>query len=61
MPVSGKVNIKRGEQKDISNAYASYFSHINEVVKPGYYSLFLDKYKVKAELTATERVRNNFV
>ncbi|WP_346857716.1 GH92 family glycosyl hydrolase [uncultured Draconibacterium sp.] len=56
MPINGKVNIKRGEQKNINNAYASYFSHDNELVKPGYYSVLLDKYKVKAELTATERV-----
>ena len=56
MPVTGNVNIKRGEQNNINNSYASYFSHDNEIVKPGYYSLFLDKYKVKVELTATERV-----
>ncbi len=56
MPVTGTVNVKRGQQDNISNAYASYFSHDNEAVKPGYYSVLLDKYDVKAELTATERV-----
>jgi alpha-1,2-mannosidase, putative len=56
MPVTGNLNMKRGEQKNIENAYASYFNHKNEVVKPGYYSVILDKYKVKVELTATERV-----
>ena len=56
MPVNGKVSVKRGHQDDISNAYASYFSHDNEEVKAGYYSVILDKYKIKAELTATERV-----
>ena len=56
MPVNGDVSLNRGKQHDISDAYASYFSHDNEVVKPGYYSVLLDKYNVKAELTATERV-----
>ena len=36
-------------------AYASAFSHENETAQPGYYSVFLDRYKVKAELTATRR------
>lgn len=31
-------------------------TYTNEVAKPGYYSVFLDKYKIKAELTATMRV-----
>nr|WP_321356270.1 GH92 family glycosyl hydrolase [uncultured Draconibacterium sp.] len=56
MPVNGDVNLNKGKQDDISNAYASYFSHDNEVVKPGYYSLLLDKYNINVELTATERV-----
>ncbi|MDD4114668.1 MAG: GH92 family glycosyl hydrolase, partial [Massilibacteroides sp.] len=56
MPLTGKTNLDRGKQNDISNGYASYYSHKNEVTKPGYYSLLLDKYHIKAELTATERV-----
>ncbi|MGQ8337213.1 GH92 family glycosyl hydrolase [Sunxiuqinia sp. A32] len=56
MPVTGDASLKRGQQDDISDAYASYYSHDNEVVKPGYYSLLLDKYRIKIELTATERV-----
>ena len=35
--------------------YASRFSHRNEEAAPGYYSVFLDTYGVKAELTATSR------
>ena len=35
--------------------YASSFSHANETAEPGYYSVFLDRYQVKAELTATPR------
>ena len=36
-------------------AYASAFSHENETAEPGYYSVFLDRYVVKAELTSTKR------
>jgi predicted alpha-1,2-mannosidase len=36
--------------------YVSKFSHANEVAQPGYYSVKLDKWNVKAELTATTRV-----
>ncbi len=35
--------------------YASSFSHDSEVVRPGYYSVYLDAPRVKAELTATTR------
>ncbi len=56
MPVTGQVYVDKGKQDDIREAYSSHYTHEKEVVKPGYYSLFLDKYKIKAELTATERV-----
>ncbi len=36
--------------------YVSKFSHQNEKSAPGYYSVLLDKHKILAELTATERV-----
>lgn len=35
--------------------FASAFSHEKEYAEPGYYSVFLDTYGVKAELTSTER------
>lgn len=35
--------------------YCSPFSHENEQAEPGYYSVFLDRYAVKAELTASPR------
>ena len=35
--------------------YESTFKHENEVAEPGYYSVILDRYKILAELTATER------
>ncbi len=52
MPYTGKIRIKRGEQNDISDAYASYFKHENEKVNPACYSVLLNN-GVKVELTAT--------
>lgn len=45
-----------GDSPAQSLPYASRFQHQNEVASPGYYSVFLDSYGVKAELTATSRV-----
>ncbi|MFV8326278.1 GH92 family glycosyl hydrolase [Flavobacterium sp. ZS1P14] len=56
LPVTGKVPLKKITKEDMQNGYGSLFSHKNEISKPGYYSVVLDRYKVKAELTATERV-----
>lgn len=55
MPYTGKVRTARGEQNNIEGAASSYYSHENETVSPGYYSLLMDN-GVKVELTATERV-----
>lgn len=35
---------------------SSTFSHKKEIVKPGYHSVFLDRYHITAEITATSRV-----
>ncbi|MBP5513703.1 MAG: GH92 family glycosyl hydrolase [Bacteroidaceae bacterium] len=35
---------------------ATTFSHDNEVVRPGYYSVVLDRDKIRCEMTATQRV-----
>lgn len=35
--------------------FASEFSHSTESARPGYYAVTLDRYKIKAELTATTR------
>jgi len=40
----------------IFNNYSSDFSHDKETIKPGYHSVELDKYHIKVELTATNRV-----
>jgi predicted alpha-1,2-mannosidase len=55
MPMN-EIHVRRGEQKDISNGYAYTYSHQNEVVRPYYYSVLLDRYQIRAELTATARV-----
>ncbi|MCB0012333.1 MAG: GH92 family glycosyl hydrolase [Anaerolineales bacterium] len=39
-----------------SNAYASRFSHDNEIAQPGYHAVTLEDYGIRAELTATTRV-----
>ncbi len=41
--------------EDTNNGYRSAFSHKNEHAEPGYYSVLLDDYGIKAELTATLR------
>ncbi|HRS24439.1 MAG TPA: GH92 family glycosyl hydrolase, partial [Paludibacteraceae bacterium] len=46
----------KGTFDDLSKGYVSKFSHSNEKVQPGYYSVLLQKYGIKAELTATSRV-----
>ncbi len=55
MPYTGDVRTSRGEQDNIEGTASSYYSHANESVKPGFYSLLMDN-GVKVELTATERV-----
>lgn len=52
MPYTGDIRIKRGQQDDISGAYASYFKRENEKVHPAFYAVLLDN-GVKVELTAS--------
>jgi predicted alpha-1,2-mannosidase len=56
MPTTGKLVLDKGQKDNLSNGYVSTFSHEKETAKAGYYSVWLDKYEIKAELTATERV-----
>lgn len=48
MPMTGDVKID-------ANARASKFNHDSETAKPHYYSVLLDDYKIKAELTAAAK------
>ena len=56
MPYTGKLQTAPGGQENPDAGYASRYSHKSEKVGVGYYSLFLDDYNVKVELTATRRV-----
>lgn len=55
MPTVGKQIYNPQDYTSQTLPYASGFSHKNETAEPGYYSVFLDRYKVNAELTATKR------
>lgn len=56
MPGTGEVKLAPGTRENPSAGYRSRFSHEDEKASPGYYSVLLKDYGVKAELTATERV-----
>lgn len=51
MPTTGEVSTDGGEQ-----AWKSAFAHEGEIVRPGYHRLFLDRYQMWVEQTATDRV-----
>lgn len=55
MPTVGKQTYQPTGATNQQLAYASGFSHGSETAEPGYYSVFLDRYQVKAELSATKR------
>lgn len=55
MPTTGMLKIKPGTEKDPDRGYRSRFDHAGEEASPGYYSVVLDDYDVKAELTSTMR------
>lgn len=54
MPFTGNMRTQRGEQTNIENSCSSYYSHKNETVSPGYYSLLMDN-GIKDEMTTTTR------
>jgi len=56
MPYTGKIKITPGTIDKPLSGYAAIYSHKDEVVKPGYYSVYLKAYDEKVELTASERV-----
>lgn len=55
MPTTGELKTEPGPKDKPGSGYRSRFSHANEIAKAGYYSVMLDDYKIKAELTATRR------
>ena len=56
MPIVGNVKTDKGNEENATSGYRSRFQHENEDAKAGYYSVLLDNYKVKVELTAGDRV-----
>ena len=56
MPTTGALKLNPGTKDNPDSGYRSRFNHQTEISTPGYYSVFLDDYKIKAELTASERV-----
>ncbi len=60
MPVVGETDLRSGSNEEIpfkkgTMGWKSPFSHENENAKAGYYSVFLDRYGIKAECTVSER------
>lgn len=56
MPVTGKVKMAKGKPGVPESGYLSLFSHKQEVARPGYYSVLLNRYNIGVELTTTNRV-----
>ncbi|WP_430815762.1 GH92 family glycosyl hydrolase [Carboxylicivirga sp. RSCT41] len=56
MPTVGNVQHNPGTIHDTSLGYRSMFRKETEKAEPGYYTVELDDYNIKAELTATQRV-----
>lgn len=56
MPATGSLKVNPGTADDPDSGYRSRFSHDTEKASPGYYSVVLEDYGIKAELTTTERV-----
>jgi predicted alpha-1,2-mannosidase len=55
MPTTGKIRLNPGDKNGTEPGYRSRFNHSSEKAEPGYYSVVLSDYSIKAELTATTR------
>ena len=56
IPTVGPLQTVPGTLENPDSGYRSRFDKTRETAKTGYYSVFLEDYNVKAELTSTERV-----
>src|ERR1700749_1469993 len=52
MPYTGEVKLDKGVEKIPGSGYASRYSHREESARPGFYSVRLLDYDIRAELTA---------
>ena len=55
MPLN-EIRTPRGNQDEFNGGYASPYSHENEIARPEYYSVMVERYGIKAELAASDRV-----
>src|SRR5579864_1556521 len=55
MPGTGPTKLVPGARQNPGEGYRSRFSHEEETAVPGYYSVILRDYNIRAELSATER------
>jgi len=55
MPTTGDLKVEPGSKDKPGEGYRSAFSHQEEEASPGYYSVLLKDYRIKAELTVSER------
>ena len=56
MPTVGKIQTVPGSLENPQSGYRSSFDKETEKAEAGYYKVFLKDYKIKVELTSTERV-----
>jgi predicted alpha-1,2-mannosidase len=56
MPTNGDLLTIPGVLDSVNAGYRSYFDKKDEILNPGYYSVILKDYDIKAELTSTKRV-----
>lgn len=55
MPTTGKLYTNKGTDEDPEFGYRSRYSHDQEEAKAGYYSVMLQDYGIKAEMSAAPR------
>ncbi len=55
MPGTGPAKTLPGARENPGEGYRSRFSHEDEIAEVGYYSVLLRDYRIRAELSATER------
>lgn len=55
MPFTGDISISSGTPQKPDYGYRSAFDKKNQFATPGYYRVLLDRFQIKAELTATPR------
>ena len=56
MPTTGNLVLEPIITKKGNKGFYSIFSHDTEKASPGYYEVYLESYKIKAQLTASDRV-----